>query len=177
MLELTGQTGLDRDFRLLEDMPVAPKIIIAMRHAEKPDDPDDFDLSPAGYARANALVAYVPATFGAPTHLFAAANSHHSHRPIETLQPLATTLGKSIHAEFEDDDYAGLADKLLTDAKYADAFILVCWHHEKIPKLLDALGAPAGTYSDPWPDDIFNLIVRLDYAGNAPAVTTIDEPF
>src|SRR3977135_4277449 len=45
---------------------MAPSRILLMRHAEKPDDPGDPDLTEAGRARAAALARYIPATFGKP---------------------------------------------------------------------------------------------------------------
>jgi hypothetical protein len=44
------------------------RIILVMRHAEKPDDDTDLNLSPAGVARAKKLATYIPATFGKPGH-------------------------------------------------------------------------------------------------------------
>ena len=45
---------------------MAHERLLVMRHAEKSDDPDDPDLTPAGQARAKALPAYIQATFGKP---------------------------------------------------------------------------------------------------------------
>ena len=45
---------------------MAPVKILIMRHAEKPDDPSDPNLSPEGQDRAKALVTWYPETFGPP---------------------------------------------------------------------------------------------------------------
>lgn len=49
--------------------------LLIMRHAEKPDDVRDPNLSDAGRLRAQELVAYIPKTFGEPSFLFASSES------------------------------------------------------------------------------------------------------
>jgi phosphohistidine phosphatase SixA len=157
---------------------MAPKIILVMRHAEKPDDDNDPNLSKAGYARAQKLVTYIPDTFGKPDFIFAAAISKESERPVETVEPLSKATGNPIHDKIADKDYATLANELLTKPHLADKQIVVCWHHGHIPKLMQALGAKPGDYPDPWDPQVFNLILKLDYAaGGKPTVTKTNEPF
>ena len=87
---------------------MAPVKALIMRHAEKPDDQGDPNLSPAGRVRAKALVTWFPQTFGRPDFIFAAAVSKRSERPVQTVQPLADALGLEVHAQFADDDCAGI---------------------------------------------------------------------
>ena len=47
-------------------MAVKPKMILVMRHAEKPVDPDDPNLTKKGHARAEKLAEYIPDKFGKP---------------------------------------------------------------------------------------------------------------
>ena len=77
------------------------KTILIIRHAEKPDDPCEPNLTPEGQARAKHLASYLPATHGRPDFLFASSVSKHSKRPIETLDPLAAQCLLKI-----DDSYA-----------------------------------------------------------------------
>jgi hypothetical protein len=155
-----------------------PLFILVMRHAEKPQDASDPNLSPAGEARAASLATYVPATFGTPDFIFAAAISADSARPVETVTPLSNQVGVPIDDKIADKDYAKLANDLLTKDKYAGRRVVVCWHHGHIPGLLAALGAPSGSYPSPWNPEVFNLIVRLDgTADGPPAVSQIAEPF
>jgi phosphohistidine phosphatase SixA len=157
---------------------MAPKFILVMRHAEKPDDANDPHLSPAGRVRAEKLATYLPATFGKPDFIFAAADSKESERPRETVEPLHKATGIEIHDTIADKDYADLANELLTKHHLSDQRVVVCWHHGHIPKLMHALGANAGDYPDPWDEKVFNLILKLDYdAGGKPAVKKITEPF
>lgn len=151
--------------------------ILLMRHAEKPQDDGNPNLSPAGVERAKRLVPYIKATFGTPAFLFAAARSPHSNRPVQTIQPLAEDIGVTIDDALADKHYEELANKLLTVPRYLRKLALVCWHHEKIPALARALEARPGDYPDPWGDDVFNLILKFDFDGDRPKVTQITEPF
>ena len=71
-----------------------------------------------------------------------------------------------------------LAVRLLHDPRYAGKFVVVAWHQGKLPKLADALGAPAGSYPDKWGRETFDRILRLDYGeGGAPRVEEMRQPF
>jgi phosphohistidine phosphatase SixA len=157
---------------------MAPKLILVMRHAEKPDDEADRHLSPQGHGRAEKLARYIPEKFGRPHFIFAAADSEKSQRPRETAEPLHKAIDIAIDARIADKDCADLATELLTKHHLSEQRIVVCWHHGHIPKLMDKLGAKPGDYPDPWDDNVFNLILKLDYdVGGAPVVTKIAQPF
>jgi broad specificity phosphatase PhoE len=138
----------------------APKVIYIIRHAEKPDGGDDPDLSPKGYERAAALANVIPDHFSVPDMIFAAAKSKHSDRPVETVTPLAQNLHLSIQDNVSDKDYADLAHALLTDPRYTGKTILICWHHEEIPDLAQALGADA---PKKWSSDVFDRVWELTF--------------
>jgi phosphohistidine phosphatase SixA len=150
--------------------------VLLMRHAEKPADPLDPDLSPDGQQRAEKLVNYIPKTFGKPAFLFASAASKHSRRPIETITPLAQSCGLQIDTSFADQDYEALAYEL-TKKPYDNNLILVCWHHGNIPPLAHALNARHGDYPNPWDPTVFNLILNFKFSGGKPKVQEITEPF
>ncbi len=155
-----------------------PKAILVMRHAEKPDDVRDPDLSPAGFERADRLAQYIPSEFGPIDFIFAAAISKHSARPYETVRPLAKATGVRIDASIADQDYPVLADDLVNDAQYDGKGVVVCWHHEHIPGLMNALGAPDGSYPSPWDDKVFNLVLKtVRAADGSVTVQQIVEPF
>lgn len=157
---------------------IGPRLILIIRHAEKPDDRNDPDLTATGKARAENLANYLPKTFGTPDFLFASTRSKRSNRPIETVEPLSKKLGIPIDDSFADEDFAALAQKLLTDKKYDQKFVLIYWHHGHIPDLAFALGASRDGVPNPWDPTIFNLILQLEYKGSGSAVTTkITEPF
>jgi broad specificity phosphatase PhoE len=129
---------------------MSPKRVIILRHGEKPgdpaapDDPASPDLSPEGVARANMLVTQIPRKFGTFDFLFAAADSVNSHRPLETVKPLAKQLGlgpDEFIRTYPNKSYSDLAETVLREPKYSDAVIVICWHHGNIPALGVALGA------------------------------------
>ncbi|RFB76312.1 histidine phosphatase family protein [Methylovirgula sp. 4M-Z18] len=151
-------------------------MILVMRHAEKPADPNDANLAPAGQTRAAALADYIPRAFGAPDFIFAAAASIRSDRPLQTVQPLAQRINVTVDASIADIDYQKLADRLLTHGRYANKRILMCWRHGHIPALMQALGAPSGTFPDRWDLAVFDLILKMEF-GDQVTVTKVKEPF
>jgi phosphohistidine phosphatase SixA len=152
--------------------------LLIMRHAEKPDDDIDPNLSPAGVARAQALATYIPQTFGTPNAIIAAADSKKSVRPRKTVEPLARQCGLAVQTPYADKQYAEQAAKLLDGRTYPGSLIVVCWHHEDIPQLMAALGAAAGSYPLPWNPAVFNLILQTGLQGDgAITVAQVLEPF
>jgi hypothetical protein len=146
--------------------PQLPATILIIRHAEKLPN-GDTDLSPAGYARAELLLkAFVPVgvrpDLPTPQYIFAATVSTHSNRSALTVVPLADALHLQINQDFEDHRYADLAAELLS-GRYAGKVVLVSWHHGKIPQLATALGATPPY--NPWPEQQFDRIWRIDYVG------------
>jgi phosphohistidine phosphatase SixA len=152
---------------------MSPKRLLLMRHAEKPHDPGDPSLSPAGRARAQQLVTFVPARFGTPDVIIAARTSMESCRPVETVTPLAAHLGLSVEANIPDKKYADLAAALCSDPAYTDKFVVICWHHGGLPRLGGLLGMSG--IPDPWPSELFDVIYfKGDHAAATEAIT---EPF
>lgn len=141
--------------------------VIIIRHGEKPGNPatdseaDGIDLSTRGFERAGALAPFITDTFGKPDFLFASQATKHSNRPVETITPLANSLGLEIDSKHPDDDFQKVADDILGNAKYAGKLILICWHHGKIPELTAALGG-VPPYA-PWPGYIFDRVWKIDY--------------
>jgi phosphohistidine phosphatase SixA len=157
-----------------------PSRIILMRHADKPDDPDNPDLSPAGVIRAEHLATYIPQAFGKPDYIIATARSKHSDRPVETVAPLAQAVGVRVEHDIDDKDFEDLVDEIFSDAAYHGKTVVICWHHGTLPAIAALLGAPVGGFPDPWPDDTYNVILDFRYdpnSGSPPAVTRVTEPF
>lgn len=168
------------DYAPVEHFLGGPKRIILMRHADKTEDPSDEDLSDAGWARAQHLATYIPETFGKPDVIIATAQSKHSDRPKDTIKPLAEVLGVKIQDYFGNKEFGDLVDEIFNDPDYKNKTIVICWHHSKLPAIAALLGAPAGSYPDPWPADAYNLILDLQYdpfSGSPPKVTRVIEPF
>jgi phosphohistidine phosphatase SixA len=157
-----------------------PRRVLLMRHAEKTGDPDDIHLSDAGMMRARRLARYIPDNFGKPDFIFAAARSKHSMRSIETVQPLANALGLEVQDDIEDKDFEELVSELFSNSEYLAKTILICWHHGKLPEIAALLGAPDRSYLDPWPENVFNVIIDLGYgvdSSRPPTAAQVIEPF
>lgn len=155
-----------------------PARLLVMRHAEKTGEKSDSHLSATGHARAEALASYLPQQFGRPDFLIAASNSKKSLRPVETIEPLAQALRLPIDAALDDEDIEELVSRLAGTPAYAGKFGVISWRHASLPGLLAALGAPKGSYPDPWPSDVYDLTFELTYAGGeAPAVRGVPQPF
>jgi len=146
-----------------------PAEVLLMRHGEEP--PHGPHLDDRGRARAAALVKMFPSRFAIPTALFATQPTKASARSTETLQPLAAALHLPVDASVPELQYLRLAKAILTKRAYAGGHIVICWHHDTITKLAEALGAPQ---PPPWPAKQYDHIWRLRYA--AGRATLADEP-
>ena len=173
----------------------SPQQILIIRHAEKTGEKDDFHLSKKGQERAEVLYKLFvvsrdrPHPFPTPDFIFAASNDKGSHRPLETVTPLAMKLKLPITDTFTSKlpttpnpsadkskpapGILALRDKLFGDPKYFGKTILVAWRHGTLPdlaKTLKASKAPAK-----WEDEVFDRVWQITYdeQGNA---TFLDRP-
>jgi phosphohistidine phosphatase SixA len=144
---------------------MALKQILLLRHAEKPADPEDPTLAPEGAERARRLAQMLPTRYGTIDAVYATAASKHSNRPILTAQPLADALQLRVIDDVADQDYAVLAERLLSLQKHDGKRVVICWHHGHIPDFAAALGVanpPA-----PWPPLVFDRVwvIKPDIGG------------
>jgi hypothetical protein len=135
--------------------------------------PQGKALSPMGEARAEGYAAYFPnLPLARPgySHLFAAKDSHESHRPKLTLTPLSHRIGVEIEMPYADRDYCELAKWLLgptTDFKAQN--IVICWHHGEILHLATQLlegykpKEDADWPEPPWPPEVFGWLLWISY--------------
>ncbi len=141
-----------------------PKLIMIIRHAEKPDETDgqkDPNLSKQGYARADALAKVIPDHFAKPDFLIATKKSKGSDRPAETITPLAKAINETIDAKFKDEEFADVAKEVLTNPKYDGKTVLIAWHHGKIPELAKALGVTDAP--DKWDSKVFDRVWEITF--------------
>jgi hypothetical protein len=122
--------------------------MVLIRHAEKTGRPDDPGLSALGQQRASALADMFVARWGLPDFIIACRSTAKSTRPVDTVLPLATKLGLPILDRWSTQDFAHLAVAVANDAIYACKAILICWRHDTLQPLANALGAPD---APPWP--------------------------
>ncbi|WP_160127682.1 protein-tyrosine phosphatase family protein [Kordia antarctica] len=139
-----------------------PKEILILRHAEKPADASNENLSIKGYERAAALAYYLPDAFGTVDHIFAAGVGlkSHSERPRETITPLAKRLGKKIHDSYLKYQYQEMIDHIFGDDTYTDSTIAIAWQHTDIEDISTAFGAQK-VPTKKWPEDCFDLVWKL----------------
>lgn len=123
-----------------------PEHIIVIRHAEKPADPPDKNLSEPGRQRAESLVKFFKDNaelkkFAPPAAIYATGlgKGGKGQRCQQTVKPLAASLGLSVLTPFKAEEAADLAREVLRDEKRKT--VVICWTKERIPELMAALGA------------------------------------
>ncbi len=156
---LIAETGLAR-----------PARVILLRHAEKPADESEVNLSQRGQARARALAAFlttepVLGTNGQPSALFApkVTRRGHTFRPYETLKPLADHLKLSVQTPYGPSDYAALARHILSDPALDGKTVVVCWIHDRLPALAKALGVEPKPAR--WKGSVYNRVLDRNLQG------------
>jgi hypothetical protein len=148
------------------DNQLANTTILIVRHSEKPAS--GRVLNQQGRTRAHAYAHYFAPfqhanqTLSIDT-LIAGADSKRSIRPRLTLEPLSHATGLPIDATFSTNDTPALA-KSLRKTSHGKA-ILICWRHNQIPILLDALGANTSQLlpNSKWPTEIYDWVILLRY--------------
>jgi len=162
------------------DTASPPEMIYIIRHGEKPEDPStkphgvDADgvhskhcLLPRGWQRSGALAALfapargplqagllTPATLLCPS--YGGPDKTAEHRAYQTIQGLAGRLDIAIASPFITGHEAQLAASLVADYS---GVVLICWEHDNIPALADALPTAPGTkIPSHWPADRFDVI-------------------
>ena len=154
-----------------------PAQIVLIRHAEKPDDPNDPHLSPAGVERAKQFVSFVttnPAMtrFGTPVAIYATKTTKddNGRRTQETVAPLAAAIKRSVLTPYHGKEYAELAKEVLGNPAYRGKTVVICWNHEEIPELAAALGV---TPQPPkWKGTVFDEVYIISYRNGKAALTT-----
>jgi phosphohistidine phosphatase SixA len=157
-----------------------PARVLIIRHAEKPvADDKSVHLNAEGQERAEELYklfkvsATRPDPFPTPDFIFAAKNSKHSHRSVETVTPLAKKLKMTINSNYADEDFAKLAQEILQNRKYAGKTLLVCWHHGMAADLAHRLKATDAPMH--WKGTVFDRVWQITYDKNG-MVTFLDRP-
>ena len=144
-MAVLGMAGWAADVAATQPSGGGPKIVLIIRHAEKPEGEEgkgkDPNLTAKGYQRADALAKVIPANFPRPDFLIATKKSKSSNRPAETITPLGAALHEPVDATLKKSQVDDLVHELLTDKKYDGKVVLIAWHHEEIPDIAKALGA------------------------------------
>jgi hypothetical protein len=155
--------------------PTDSRIIMLMRHAEKPLHPsgsphgvnpdgqeDPHSLTVTGWIRAGALGELFAPSRGAPPPelkrpdtIYASAHAGgHSKRSIQTVGPLAARLGLQIIKRYAAGDEARLTKETSTRPGAA----LIAWHHEALHRIAHHLSGVKPNPPQYWPSDRFDVI-------------------
>ena len=173
LLAIVLAIGSDRAFPAPLASAHGPHIVMIIRHAEKPDDDKDPNLSPQGYQRADALAKVIPEHFPRPDYLIATKKGKASARPYETITPLSKALAEPIEATFKDEQFAEVAHEVLTDAKFDGKTVLIAWHHGKIPELAKALGVTDAP--EKWNSAVFDRVWKITYDNGTPTFQNLPQ--
>jgi hypothetical protein len=162
------------------------EVVMIIRHGEKPLAPgtpygvtmdgvqDSESLTPAGWARAGALVPLFAPPAGPvghgltrPAAVFASNRSGPaggSAREEQTVIILAARLGVELNTDYG----AGEEDRLAGALALCPGPALVCWKHDRIPAIANHLGDVSPAMPQTWPEDRFDVVwvfVRTDERG------------
>jgi len=163
--------------------------LMIIRHAEKPDMAagiagvteagvaDKNELTPRGWQRAGALVrlfnpypsASLRTGLAVPRTIFAGppTDDNPSKRPMHTVAALANDLSLNICTTFA----LRQEKELVAAALGAAATVLICWHHERIPKLVAELGQQI----EAWPDAVFDRVLVFDRGAEGWTLSTVQQ--
>ncbi len=163
--------ALSSRFLLPSSVYPGPGQVIIIRHGEKP--PVGNHLNDRGRARAQALVGFFKSNpevtqYGPPAAIYAMKPSSDdgSFRPIETVTPLAQSLGLQIIEDYAKKDGLAMVQAILSNASYAGKMILICWEHHDIVNLVHYLGWDSGP--DSWKGDVFDRAWILNFENGKP---------
>ena len=142
--------------------------IMLIRHAE--DNENSPSLSARGWQRTGALVRlFAPLDpqmlrkhLATPRHIVAARSDERSSRPVDTVRPLAEMLGLPVDDSLSGDDPPARVAQAL---RALDTPLLVCWRHDTLPALADALLQRAGDTPPKWPDERHDVVWVIEHGG------------
>lgn len=150
-----------------------PKQIIFIRHGEKENSNgsvQDVDLSFNGYKRANELPNFfknhLPNNISKPDIIIAMkqANSKHSNRPIETVEPLSKAFNIPIIANNKQSEINQSVGDINRFGN--NKIVLVCWEHQYLTKIAQLIGAPVSSWG-------YNPKAKKDDSKNYDAIWVI----
>ena len=149
----------------------APAQVVIIRHGEKPPEGDELDER--GWQRARALVEFFKSSprvtrHGAPAAIYAMdpKAGGGSLRPIQTVTPLAQSLGLGIDHRYKKDQLPELVKLIMEDRRLDGRMVLVCWEHKVIPTLLRDFGWSSGP--DKWKGSVFDRAWVLNFQDGKP---------
>jgi hypothetical protein len=156
-----------------------PAEIVLIRHAEEPTSGKNVHLSSKGRQRADALSSFFvddPRVnqFGAPYVLFAAKpKPGGSVRSQETLGPTGEVIGHSVVTLCYAENYAALANSILTNRRYRGRTIVICWSHEYLADFAAALRV--NPKPSMWNSKTYDRAYVIKYSAGRAKLSTIPQ--
>lgn len=143
----------------------APRIVMIIRHGEKPADPNDHGLSDRGLERARKIAGLFTrptsslevAGLYQPKRLSASRGKTKSLRMIQTLADLSVALALPIDDRYDAErEYRKYGRWLAAQT----AITLACLEHTAITRVVKAMGKVRGAPKG-WPGDRFDVVLVL----------------
>lgn len=122
---LSGLTLTLAGLALVPPVQSRPAQVLLMRHGHKDPAGHHYNLSPAGFQRAQALASVIPACFGTPTQITTFAfnpDTSKNARSYQTAVPLAVASGVNIRL-----DRTSLLDSKRSGQRLLQDLTEVCW--------------------------------------------------
>ncbi|CAI7594345.1 unnamed protein product [Penicillium glandicola] len=135
-------------------------IVYLIRHGEKPSDGSN-GLNAEGLERAQCLRSVFGKDSGyGITHIMAQTPKSNGKRarPLETVEPLAADLGLTVDTSCDRDDPECVKDVIKGYDGKGLANILICWEHDALTDIVEALGDDD---APDYPDDSYDIIWTL----------------
>lgn len=120
-------------------------------------------------------------TFPIPNFIITTKPTNTSNREQLTIAPLASALISQGYFQpynlildtysHGHDGLKALTKSLLTDTKFKNQVVLICWHHGEIPKLLDLLGVTP--HQNKLADDEYDTVYDIKFNSNGTSFLTV----
>ena len=145
--------------------------VVIIRHGEKPDS--GTNLSCQGLNRALKLPDVLYSKYKIPNHIFVpdikGGKSTNVSRMYQTIVPFAIKYNLDIDTRFNIEETKELVNAILNIPGY----VLIVWEHDKIPKIVHALGIKRKDLK--WKDSDFDSIWIITFKKDGTPVLTIDQ--
>jgi hypothetical protein len=142
--------------------PQAKRVVMVIRHGEKPADKNDHTLNSVGRARAEALAGLFSPSSGVlraglyrPDRLIASKGTTASMRPLQTLQPLQLRTGLPLNTRYDFEAQEAEVGRWL--AQRLDV-TLVCGEHSALVAVCQALGKVSPKLPKAWDSKRFDVV-------------------
>lgn len=153
-----------------------PRMIMVIRHGEKPGDtpgagvdpsgkPDDHSLTPRGWSRAKSLSRLFAPTDGAakpgiaqPKVIYAASptGAGTGQRTRETVMPLSIRLHVPVNTAYGKGQEAALVRSAVAQSQKGP--VLISWQHGEIPTIASAMKVVGPQPPKSWPDSRYDMV-------------------